>query len=264
MKLLMAAPLAACLSVVAFGSVAAQRTSPSARRNSLAILGGFSRDSRFDATASPLPFAGISRDVSVKYDRSFGGDAMILSLSSSFHAGRFTPENTSSLAVEQLTGGEVVGSILREIAEPRGSRFAFGAAATASASLTRHQYSDPTSRISDFIIAVGTLGPAASWVAPLGGGALEMDLTSPLIALVDHPYSDSRSGSALTDIRLLGPDSFQRVSGAVTYTSPERRGVGLIYTYRYERLRYADLQPLHAMSHSLSVGIVTRFGKDSQ
>jgi hypothetical protein len=264
MKLVMATPLAVCLCVAAFGSVAAQPSRPSSPRNDLAILGGLSRSSRLDATASPLPFAGIDRDIGVKYGRSFAGDAMVFSLASSFHEGRFTPENASSLAVEQLTDGEVVGSVLRQIAEPRGSRFALGAAATASVSLTRHQYADPTARISDFIIAASTLGPAASWTAPLGGGALEIDLTSPLVGLVDHPYSDTRSGSTLTRIRLVGPATFQRVSGTITYTSPERHGMGLIYVYRCDRLSYADVQPFYAMSHSLSVGITKRLGKDSR
>jgi hypothetical protein len=53
------------------------------------------------------------------------------------------------------------------------------------------------------------------------------------------------------------------VSGAVTYRSREVRGTGLIYVYSYERLTYADVQPLHGMSHSLSVGITKRLGKGS-
>jgi hypothetical protein len=263
MKRLLAMPFAAWLCLAPVGVAAAQANGSAARENELALLAGFSRSNRLDATASPMPFAGLEHGFLVKYDRSLHDDQMLISLASSFHAGRFSPANASSPAVEHLNEGEVRAALLRHVSGPHGSRFAVGVAGTAGVSLTQHHYADPTSRVSDFVIGATTLGPEATWTAPLGAGALKIDITSPVVGLIDHPYSDSRSGSALTHLRLAGPGAYQRASGAVTYMSRERYGAGVLYTYRYERLTYGDVQPLHTSSHTFLIGVTKKLGKDS-
>jgi hypothetical protein len=37
----------------------------------------------------------------------------------------------------------------------------------------------------------------------------------------------------------------------------------VLYTYRYERLTYGDVQPLHTSSHSFLIGVTKKLGKDS-
>jgi hypothetical protein len=82
-----------------------------------------------------------------------------------------------------------------------------------------------------------------------------------VIALADHPYSDTRSSDSPTTLRFAGFPSLRGLNGALTYAPAEHRRVGVVYAYRFAVRDYADVQPLRTASQSLAIGIVTRFGR---
>ncbi len=82
----------------------------------------------------------------------------------------------------------------------------------------------------------------------------------PVIALVDHPYTALTDRRAGVDFRFATLDGFRGLNGSLAYATDERRRVGLIYAYRFEFLRYDDVQAVRTASQAFSIGLVTRFG----
>jgi len=108
-------------------------------------------------------------------------------------------------------------------------------------------------------MSTATLEPAVAWTSPIRGGLARVQLTSPLIGLAQHPYSDVRDGSTLSSVRVESVDRLRGATAALSYTSPLRRGFALTYSYRFKHLDYDDVQPFRSTSHGFAIGVTKHF-----
>jgi hypothetical protein len=250
---------AAHLCAVLAGYASAQRDS--ARTESrLVVSGGINQNDRIDLTASPLKYDGRGFDLAVDYDRCIGSYA----LAASVEGGTVDLSSLSGppVSTERLTEGDVELAIERAIGSTRSAtrRFAVGLALDADVAVTATGYADPDTTVSNYLLALGSLGPSVAWALPLLGGTAAMRLTTPVIALVDHPYSDIKDQNAGADFRLVSLSSFRGLSGTISYAPVQGQRFGLTSAYRLDLFRYDDVQPVRAVSQRLTIGLVTRFG----
>ena len=254
-------PMTACLCVIALSTLRGQIDRAPWRSGELAIFAGIAQSEQLNATASPLTFRGRGYDAAADYRRALDGGRLVLAIAADGGVRQVATNDPAASATERVTQSTVTTTLLRRLTRDTSTRgFSAGLAMAVDFSLTAHHYTDPSRRVADFLAGFVTLGPAASWRERLGGGSALLQVTTPMAALVDHPYSDTRSGYSPTDIHLTGFRSLRGVSGALTYSPAEHRRVGVVYAYRFSLLDYADVQPLRSASQSLAIGIVTRFG----
>jgi hypothetical protein len=135
---------------------------------------------------------------------------------------------------------------------------AVGVALAAGATLTSHHYDDPSRRVADFLLGDATLGPAGAATLAIGHSLARLTLTSPLGAIVDHPYSDVRSAYSSSRVRVESFRAVRGLDGAIIFAPASAGRFGLIYAYRLSLLDYADVQPVRTTTHSFSIGIVHR------
>ncbi|HTE45969.1 MAG TPA: hypothetical protein VK636_12035 [Gemmatimonadaceae bacterium] len=251
--------MTACLCAAAAQSLPAQLDTAHSRHSDLSVALGVAHTERLDATASPIRFGGQGVDFGAHYRRARGATLLLASLDGGTRD--LVPHaSTNGTAGEQLTSGVLHVAALRRLgAQAAGSGFAVGVDASASIDVTAHRYADANKSVSNFLIGALSLGPAVWWNHHLAGGGAHLELSAPLIALVDHPYSDTRIESRV-NVRPVTARDFRGFTGAVVYTPAERRRIGVEYAYRFRVFGYSDIQPVHSASQALSVGIVTRFG----
>jgi hypothetical protein len=220
------------------------------------IAAGIGQSDRVDMTASPVQFGGRGLDVNGSLERSFGSLCVV----ASGRGGRKTLSPATGLSsLERLTDGEMSITALRAFrAEPSAPRaLAFGAELHGELALTDHSYTDPERTVSTFRVGVLSLGPAVRWRQPLLGGTAVMQLASPVISVVDHPYTAGRSDLRLQTASL---GSLRGLQGLVSYELPPVRGLSLRATYRASGLWYDDVRPVRSLSQTLSIGIATHLG----
>ena len=92
------------------------------------------------------------------------------------------------------------------------------------------------------------------------GSVVQFRLSTPVIGLVDHPYSDLKVPNAADDFRAASIGSLRGLTGTVSYAPIDSRRFGLMWTDRVALVRYDDVQPVRAVSQTLTVGLVTRLG----
>ncbi len=226
----------------------------------MSLLAGMSSAARFDATASPRTFAGLGSDGLLTWRQTPRSNGMEFTVALGGSAQRFRAEGgrSSGSATEQLVTGELRGAALRSlIRSGDASMLSLGASLDGMFARTRHSYDDPSDRTADFIFASATLGPALASERSVGRGTARIDLASPLIGVVDHPFSDTRSGEPALRVRVAGVAMLHGINGGFTYAPAPGRHIGLVYMYRFSLLAYEDVQPMRSASQSLSMGIVT-------
>jgi hypothetical protein len=263
-------PMTACLCVAALFSVRAQVEGAPRRNGELAVYAGIAQGEQLNATASPLTFRGRGFDGAVDYRRALRGERFVFAISANGGMRSVTTidgsgSSAAAAGSERITDGRITASLLRRFGgDSTGRGFAAGVAVATDLAVTAHRYADPTRHVSDFLAGFAMIGPSVSWRQPIGGGAARAQISVPLVALADHPYSDLRSDYSPTSVRFAGPGTLRGLSGAVTYAPADRRRAGVVTAYRFSLLDYADVQPLRAVSQSLSVGVVVRFGGASR
>jgi hypothetical protein len=254
-----------CLCVVALSTLRGQTDRAPWQSGELGIFASVVQSEQLNATASPLTFRGRGYDAAADYRDALDGGRFMLALSADGGVRQVASNESAASATERVTQASLTGALLRQFARDSSARsFGAGIAMDVDFSMTAHRYADPTRRVADFLAAFMTLGPAASWRERIGGGSALLQVTMPMIALADHPYSDTRSDYSPTDIRVTGLRTLRGINGALTYMPGERRHVGIGYAYRFSLLDYADVQPLRSASQSFAIGIVTRFGRGAR
>ncbi len=234
----------------------------------LTAAAGFAESGRLDETASPLRFGGRGADFSLTYERSAARYTFVASLDGGTRS--LLSLDGSNAAPDRLSEGELDLALMHAIGtalsgERSSTRaFAIGAELSALASMDEHAYIDPGAVHSAYLFAALSLGPAARWEHDFAGGRIAANLAIPLLALVDHPYSDIRAQSAPVDLRLVSLSSYRGLNGGLSFTNPLTQRLGVVCAYRVGVLHFDDEQPLHTVTQSLSIGIVRRIGHDAR
>ncbi|MEO6878898.1 MAG: hypothetical protein ABI205_10480 [Gemmatimonadaceae bacterium] len=261
---LMTTPMTACFCVTALLRLQAQEGRDALSKSELSVFAGIGASAQLNAAASPLRFHGRGPDIATEYRRTLRSDRLELSIAAS-GAARSVMAAELVTATERLTAGRVGASVLRQFACDSSRRvLGVGVAAGADLSLTNHQYANPSQSTGDYLAAFATLGPAASWRERVGGAEAQLQVSAPLVALVDRPYSALKRNDAPTSVRVASLGSFRGIRGELSYAPAERRRTGIVYAYRFTVAEYADVQPLRTASQSLTVGVVRRFGRGPQ
>jgi hypothetical protein len=255
------APLTAFVCVAIASAAHGQSDTASARPAELALFAGVSQGARLETTASPRTFGGPGFAASLDFHRSFSAQRWTFASSIGTDLRRFRPTVSGEGGDEQLVEGNLSTMLLRRISGGGGaaSNFSMGLATELGVTRTVHRYADPASHISDFMFTSATMGPAVAWTRSIRGGVANIELSSPLIGLVDHPYADYR-GNTFDRVRVATAAELRGFSGTLRYAPAERAGFGLIYAYHFDLTRYADIQPMRSASQSFSIGIRKRFG----
>ena len=236
---------------------AAQSSGCGSLPNALSLAAGVAQSNRLDVTASPVQFDGRGGDVVAGFDHSLGGFCVV----SSAHGGiRTLSAASGSAAKERLIDADAGIALLRGVSGSAQSRNWFGAGVELRGNIaaTDHAYADPQATVSQFRMGVASLGPAALWRVRLGSNAATVQLSSPLVAVVDHPYSAVWSKDAWPHLRAATIAQLRGVNGAISYSFAPDRRVTPTATYRFSALRYDDVRPVRALTQSLSIGVRVR------
>jgi hypothetical protein len=257
----MTVPTTACLVFLAAQFASAQVDTLRPRRHELMLVAGVSDGQRLDATASPLQFGGLGSSAVVAYTSTYDRTAVGASIDGAQR--HLSVINGAATASELLSETNAQATWTRRWESPaRRGAFSVGADLTASLAVTHHTYTDPAKTASDFALGLVTLGPIVGWSQSIGRGAAQVDVATPLVGVIDHPYSDIRinDGSVRT-VRVANVATIHGLSGALTYAVAARDRLSVLCTYRVRLLHVADVQPLRSVSQTFGVGIVTRWGE---
>ena len=253
--------ITACLCAAFHHALPAQSDTSSARHSAFTASTGVSHAARRDATASPSLFTGAGYDATVGYVQARGDHGLLLGVSLGLSQHHVNAVDVASAASERLTETALDARVLRPFTLPRSSgTMELGAMLSVDVANSEHQYADPSRRHADFYMASITLGPAVEWTRPALWGTWRAQLTSPLVGLASHPYSDTRGALEPTKIRVTNLASLRGFTGAIGLIQAVRGRIGVECIYRVRALEYADVQPLRSVSQSLSVVIIARTG----
>ncbi len=204
-----------------------------------------------------MQFGGRGAEAILGFDHSIRG----LCFLSSARGGRRTLSSTAgSSGSEQLIDTDVRMSLMKSFGARSVSRSAFAAGVELRANLaaTTHTYTDPLRSTSTFRMGYASLGPSALWRFGIGRDAASIQLSSPLIAVVDHPYAPIWASDAMPHLRGVSATSFRGVNGIIAYTLAPNRRVSTVATYGFSVMRYDDVRPVRAVTQTLSAGMRVR------
>jgi hypothetical protein len=255
-------PAAAAL-LLAWYPARAQAGGDSTKR-ALTISLGVVQENRRDYADSPLAYAGYGPSARVAYDWGHAARSGFVS----FTAGGapLTPSRSvqepdiplkEAFSVYALEAG--MDWPLRGNAARR-DQFALGVEFGATFTLARHFYAGQVLGQEDFDLGVITLAPTARWTRRIGTGEFGASLALPLLAWVDHPYSDVRFAQDFADIHFAPLSQFRQANGELSYSFRPGSRFGVAAIYRFDVVELEDLQPVRRVSQSISIGVVRRFG----
>ncbi len=222
---------------------------------------GYVDSGLLDETASPVRFAGGGVKLSLGWSRTFAPIAIVATLEGSSHS--LAPLDGSGETNERFTEGVFSTELLRRVGGSSAgpSSLLAGVEITASATINEHTYPAAEPFTADYLLAAASIGPAATWTHAILGGRLSADLGIPLLALVDHPYSDIRDQHTPLSFRFVSAESYRGLRGGVSFTNAVSRTLGVVYAYRVGIVRFDDTQPVREVEQSISVGLVARVGR---
>jgi hypothetical protein len=225
---------------------------------SLYAAAGVAQHDQVDATIAPEQFEGRGGDYTFGLD--FSADRFCLLTTARGGAHSLTAVR-NSLGREDLIDGGGSIALLRAISSPRALTFFAGAELRADVSDTRYAYSNPQQTESEFRLGVATLGPAVMTRLVLGHSAATMQLSSPLAALVDHPYTALWSGNSGPAVRAVSLNALRGVNATLAYTFNVTRSIGFRASYSAALLRYDDSRSVRTLTQSLAAGARVAIGR---
>ena len=247
-----------CASLCLARDAAAQTTLPAGQF--AGVSAGLADGGRIDQTASPLRYAGHGFDIALTWGRTFAPFSIVASLQGD--ARRLSPLDGSGSSSENVTEGKFSVAVLRP---NRGallgaSDLSAGIGFAAGASVVDHTYANAGKLLSEYLFATATLGPVIAWSRALGGGRLTADAAMPLLAFVDHPYSDIRGKSAPLSFRFASLSNYRELNGGLSFSRPVSRTMGIVYAYHVGVVHFDDDQPVRSVTQRISVGLTTKLG----
>lgn len=254
--------IASTLFAIAPLSVHAQSTPAStcaSPRSSLNLSAGVAQSDRVDQTASPIQFGGRGADVSATYERASGA----LCISTTGRGGMKTLMPANGVASrERLIDAELGVAALRTVsARENGTRaVGLGLDLRAHYAFTNHRYADPEQSTSDFRIGTLTLGPAVRWRETIRGGNAVLQLSTPLVSVVDHPYTAVTADRMGPRLDFTSVNALRGLQGALSYEWRATRNMSILAKYQASWMRYDDVRPVRALTQSFGVGITMPLG----
>lgn len=230
----------------------------------MSVSAGFADGGRLDQTASPLRYSGHGLEFTLGWAQSFAHFSVVASLQGDER--RLSPLDVAQSSSEQLTEGRLTVALLRSLrsASSSTSELRAGIGVSASANVIEHTYATAESLRSEYMLAAGTVGPVVAWSHALAGGRISADAGVPLLALVDHPYSDIREQRAPLAFRFVSVSSYRELNGGLSFSSPVARSIAIVYAYRVGVVHFDDDQPVRSITQRISVGLVTKLGRAAQ
>jgi len=222
---------------------------------------GFAGIQHRDATASPVSYAGFGGSLSLDVDRvgpmrraSLNMRVAVPRLSSSVTEAGYPREEVSQGDLAVSLGWRVRRNATR-------ARLYLGPRLSFTNTYWRHIFPPNVGDEMGYLFANIALAPEVSGFSPVRQGTLEFRAAVPLVALVEHPY---------TDVRVIPPEglqlrwatvtSFQQANLAVAYRRSFTRRVGWVARYRARVTRYVGAQPYRAAENALDLGAVLGAG----
>ena len=224
---------------------------------------GIAEAGRIDETASPLRYSGHGADFSVGWARNFAPFSIVASLEGGTRS--LTPIDGADDSSQHLTEGALDVALLKAVSHSASAGdFKAGIEFTAGAAVNEQTYPGADGFRADFLLAAASLGPEAAWAHALGGGELSANIGVPLVAFVDHPFSDIRGEHAPLSFRFTSVENYRGFRGGLRYTHAVSRTTGIVYAYRIGFLHFDDEQPVRAVTQSLSIGIVQQISRGAR
>jgi hypothetical protein len=252
-------PTVACLCLAALHATAAQtRSTPFSQ--SFSATTGPTISEHLDASASPMPFAGMGVEARLRYDRSAGRWNTSLAIDGARRSYSSRADAGTNVR-ERAYDGAFTATVLRDIGAGPASRFSAGLALDVRGGLLSHQYADPGATTTDYVNGYALLGPAVRWRYPVFGGAAIARLSVPLVGIAHHPYTDARIDQASPSLRAVSATMLRGYDASLGFESSARRRVGLMAEFHARALDYADLQQARMTSTALTAGVIVRFGR---
>jgi len=264
----MVAPMTACLSVIALHAASAQRGS-SPYSTSITVTNGFTANSHVDLNASPLTFSGMGYEAGLGFRRAFGP----WSFSTTFDGARrsystrlsdVSSFSTAAPSTETSFDGRLAVSLVRELGKSPSHGLGIGLFGDASGSLLRHYYADPSSTVSDYVHGIISFGPEVTWRQSIGDGMAHLDVEAPLFGFVHRPYADTRTVRPAPSFDFATPSNLRALNAGISYESSLQKRFGIFAAYRLRALDIAQPRSYRGLSNTLSVGVVTRLGREKK
>ena len=254
--------LAATALLCAWNPLRAQSAGDTARQSLTVSLGALQEDRRDDAD-SPLAYTGKGPDALIGYDWSRGARHWHIELGSG--GANLAPAAAvqgdtplkETFNVFSLGGG--MDWRLRG-GSPALGTFALGFELNTTVTLVRHLYPGQTLSQQNFDLGVITAAPIVRWKRRLFMGDIAASLAVPLLAAVDHPYSDVRFASQFSEVHFAPLSRFRQANGAISYSIMSSRRTHVTVAYHLDVMQLDETQRVHRVSQSLLLGLVTRLG----
>lgn len=244
----------ACSSLlIAASRCHAQSAACGAAPTGLTLSAGVGQNDRVDATASPFQFRGRGLQMSAGFTHASGRTCITADADGGTKQ-LASRERTS--ATERLAEADAGIAVLRATWL---RSLALGAEARASIAVTDHSYDDPSHIVATYRVGVLSLGPSARWERRVGPGNAVVQASTPIVALIDHPYVAVWSTDPEPSFRLASFTTFRGAHAVLSYAWTTWHGVASVVSYRMNGARYDDAHPLRALSQSLTIGALVPF-----
>jgi hypothetical protein len=252
--------------VVLAGTAQAQSTQPPATQPSqythtVGISTGVSFTDRFDATASPRPFAGVGTSGTIRYRFEPGAWSFTTEVTGN-HAS-YSPRDNLSGSERALSGGASI-HLDRHAATIGKTSLRLGLDLDSRGEVLEHRYADVAATLSSFVTAFATLGPTVTATRRVAGGQLSATVVIPVVGLAHQPYANLRQEREPVSVRTVGMSALHGRSLGVRFETSANARVGLVADYRVRTFDYSGGWRTRSLTHSTAVGIVTRFGSKSR
>jgi hypothetical protein len=232
-------------------------------RQSLTFSLGALQENRRDDADSPLAYTGKGPVALIGYDWNRGARHWHLELGSG--GANLTPVTAvqadtppqETFNLFSLAGG--MDWRLRG-GSARTGTFALGFELATTVTLVRHLYPGQELSQQNFDFGEITAAPIIRWKRRLFSGELGASVAVPLLAWVDHPYSDVRFASQFSEIHFAPLSRFRQATGAISYTIAATRRTHVVAAYHLDVMQLDETERVHRVSQSLTVGLVTRLG----
>ena len=214
----------------------------------LTLAAGVGQNDRVDATASPLQFRGRGVELSASFAHSRGAVCIAADADGGT---KLLSTREGSSATERLAEADAGIAALRATSH---HSLALGAELRGQIAVTDHAYDDPRHDVATYRVAAIAVGPALRWRRRIGRGDAIVQASSPLLALIDHPYMAVWTTDPEPSFRLASLARYRGVHASFSYAWTTWHGVASVASYRLNGARYDDVHPLRALSQSLTIG----------
>ena len=254
--------LAAAALLLASEGLCAQARSDSTRQLLTVSLGGLQENRRDDAD-SPLAYTGKGPAALIGYDWTRGPRHWHLELGSGgANLAPVTAVQADTPPKETFNLFSLAGGMDWRLrgGSPRTGAFALGFDIATTVTLVRHLYPGQALSQQNFDFGLITAAPVIRWKRRLFSGELAASVAVPLLAWVDHPYSDVRFASQFSEVHFAPLSRFRQATGAISYAIAATRRSHIVAAYHLDVMQLDETERVHRVSQSLTVGLVTRLG----